>query len=217
MKLAIFNILLLAFSTLRATAMPSTVTSDSKSKDPKDDQLTIRAVDTGKAVEAQNLGPWAAVAVGAVVSYGFNKAADYLVDKYNYWKAHGKPSTMEQTILEVNAENGEDLMTLMTKFVTDTSNKMGPDVGILLIQQNAIMQDGLSGGYDWFPVALQTRPDVPGQYTAFELLYATQGFVNAFVIVDNFIQFQMKGAIGLQQTNAGTPNVYNTFYFGNRN
>jgi len=215
MKFALLNILLLAFSTLKATAMPSTVTKDAKAEEHKDNQLAIRTVEAGKAVEAQNLGPWAAVIVGAAVGYAFTKAADYAWEKFTQWRDAGYPGLVDSQLVDVMPEKGEDLRTLMTNYVNNISQRVGPDVGVLLIQKDAITGINLAS-YNWMPVQLQKSPDVPGDYQAFDLLYAMQGTLNAQEYLNgNMALYQMGGALGLGVTNGDSPSsAFNTFYFG---
>ncbi|KAF8055407.1 hypothetical protein FPV67DRAFT_1541586 [Lyophyllum atratum] len=65
MKLAFLSTLLLAFSTFRATAMPSSITEDNKADKHTDTQLALRGTD---AVDAPAVIPAIWVAVGVAIT-----------------------------------------------------------------------------------------------------------------------------------------------------
>jgi len=188
--------------------MPSTVTKDIKAEENKNNQLAIRTT----AVETGDPGFWAGVAISAAVSYVFSKAADYVVEKFVEWKNAGFPVSVDKQLVVVKPQHGENLLTLMTNLVKKTSDRVGSDVGVLLIQKDAIIATELNNGYDFLPIGIQ-MPGTPE--ILFNFLYAKQGSLHAEPYVNgNTAFFQIAGAISVTIVDGSKPNSYNTFTFG---
>jgi len=222
MKFALLTTLLLAYSTLKATAMPSTVTKDIKAEEHKNNQPAIRTIDARTAVEAQaKIGPWASAAIGGFVDYVFSTAVSYVGDKFNEWKNAGFPPHVTNTRLRVlpgpEQPKRQDFHWLMENMVKGVSGKLGPDVGVLLIQRDAILRINFNNaGYEWMPVQLQKNPNVPNEYQDFDIVLAKQGSLDASANNPNgqMVLYQLGGPISVGVTNFGSPNAVNTFSFG---
>jgi len=190
--------------------MPSAVTKDIKAEENKNNQLSIRTT----AVENLNPGSWAGIAVAAAVIYGLTKVADYALGKFGEWKDAGFPPLGGTQLVVMKPENGEDLTTLMGNLVNDISDKVGSDIGVLLIQKDAIAGTELNGGYDWLPMGIQ----MPGSpLVLFDFFYAKQGSLHANSNVNGGMAFfRTGGAVAIETVNLGQPDEYHTFYFGKK-
>jgi len=191
MKLALFSILVLALSTLRSVAMPSIIPEDAKVEDHQSNELSILDIDANE-LSIRNvdvLGPWgmllAGVAIGtivsAVVAVPLGIGIGLAVNKIQKWlDSPGQNDDISQPVLAIKAENGEDYKTLAINFARLLSEKLAPDVGILVAEKEAI-KDVQVPRYDWLPLLLQTSPDAPSSFLPFDIFVSRfPGYVQVY-------------------------------------
>jgi hypothetical protein len=175
MKLSLFSVLLLAFSSIQTTASVPTVHVEDRFKKRNNIDINGVAIRTTSDVDAVQIGPWgaalgfiatvAANAIGSLVANWIQKQIDdsnhevheyYVIQDTNGQVSRCRLFLPAMTLITTTFQWYYQSFFQMMTYVGDTLGNQFPDYGVLVIEAGAINEASFSyaSGVFWVPQQL---------------------------------------------------------------